>query len=203
MEMNKKTAECGDTFPVLNIPQAAFLQILCDVQMLAKMHRNLIAMYEMESRLKKQHKAYLHVRDEADEMCRIDKRVVDVILDHYTDPENDMRCAVCFSKHLQKEPQKQKETEQKQKTVKPETKKWDVFNLPHDMVMMSVGTLGTMQDDMLALTVAVDQLVDAFRSMVQGGGYSSQQMEKLIRSASELARDVFQRWDDADLNELG
>lgn len=61
------------------------------------MHKNSIQMYETESALKKRYKAYLHVRDKADEMCRIDKQAIDVILDHYENTKKCMKQAVHFA----------------------------------------------------------------------------------------------------------
>ena len=195
MVMNKDFAKSHDALELIEIPAVALTQLFYDVQILAKMHQELIRMYEKESMLKKQHKAYLYVRDQADEMCRFDKQLVDVILDHYVNPKKYMDQAICFHNTLRDKSREHNADRTKEKM--------DVFVLPHGMVMMSTGTLGVMQDDMLALTVAVDQLADAFRSMEKGGGYNRNEMNKLIGSASDLARDVFNRWDDAELGELG
>lgn len=195
MVMNKDFAKSHDALELIEIPAVALTQLFYDVQILAKMHQELIRMYEKESMLKKQHKAYLYVRDQADEMCRFDKQLVDVILDHYVNPKKYMDQAICFHNTLRDKSREHNADRTKEKM--------DVFDLPHGMVMMSTGTLGVMQDDMLALTVAVDQLADAFRSMAKGGGCSRNELDQLIGSASELARDVFNRWDDAELGELG
>lgn len=194
---------------LIEIPAVAYIQLFFDVQILAQMHQNLISMYETESELKKQHKAYLHVREEADEMCRFDKQAVHIILDHYRNPEKYLNQAICFYNALQ-ERQKMRNDKNTQETGKSggdrlkegSKKEMDVFNLPHDMVMMSIGTLGVMQDDMLALTTAVDTLVEAF-GKIEESGCNHTEMYRLAASASELARDVFNRWEDADLNELG
>lgn len=195
MVMNKDFAKGHDALELIEIPAVALTQLFYDVQILAKMHQELIRMYEKESMLKKQHKAYLYVRDQADEMCRFDKQLVDVILDHYVNPKKYMDQAICFHNTLRDKGREHNDDRTKEKM--------DVFDLPHGMVMMSTGTLGVMQDDMLALTVAVDQLSDAFRSMEKGGGCSRNELDQLVGSASELARDVFNRWDDAELGELG
>ena len=226
---------------IMEIPVAAFTQMFFDVQLLAKMHQDLIRMYEQESVLKKHHKAYLHIRDAADEMCRADKEAVALILDHYQNPKRYMGQANCFHNRMMEKygeifgkcdgedktpsekcdlnaffPSKkceagnanavsaESEKMEKQDAVRrgSEQADMDVFDLPHGMVIMSTGTLGTMQDDMLALTFAVDQLVDAFCKIDEGGGYDRNQMNIITGAASELARDVFNRWDDADMAEL-
>lgn len=81
MDMFKKTME------TVEMPKALVVQMFMDVHALAQMHENLIEMYEIEGQLKKQHKAYLHVRDKAEKMCKNDKADVNEILDHYENPE--------------------------------------------------------------------------------------------------------------------
>ncbi len=80
MEMFKREME------TIEMPKALVAQMFMDVHALAQMHENLIEMYEIESQLKKQHKAYLHVRDKAEKMCKNDKADVNEILDHYEHP---------------------------------------------------------------------------------------------------------------------
>ena len=226
MAMNKVLR--GGQVEIMEIPAAAFTQMFFDVQLLAKMHQDLICMYEQESVLKKHHKAYLHIRDAADEMCRADKEAVALILDHYQNPKRYMDQANCFHNRMMEKyacifgkcdgedktpsekcdlnaffPSKKCEAGNANAvSAESEQKEMDAFDLPHGMVMMSTGTLGTMQDDMLALTFAVDQLVDAFCKIDEGGGYDRNQMNIITGAASELARDVFNRWDDADMAEL-
>ncbi len=80
MEMFKREME------TIEMPKALVAQMFMDVHALAQMHENLIEMYEIESQLKKQHKAYLHVRDKVEKMCKNDKADVNEILDHYENP---------------------------------------------------------------------------------------------------------------------
>ena len=70
----------------VEMPKALLAQMFMDVHALAQMHENLIEMYEVESQLKKQHKAYLHVRERAEKMCKNDKADLNEILDHYEHP---------------------------------------------------------------------------------------------------------------------
>ena len=70
----------------VEMPKALVAQMFMDVHALAQMHENLIEMYEIESQLKKQHKAYLHVRERAEKMCKNDKTDLNEILDHYEHP---------------------------------------------------------------------------------------------------------------------
>ncbi len=80
MEMFKREME------TIEMPKALVAQMFMDVHALAQMHENLIEMYEIESQLKKQHKAYLHVRDKAEKMCKNDRADLNEILDHYEHP---------------------------------------------------------------------------------------------------------------------
>ncbi len=80
MEMFKREME------TIEMPKALVVQMFMDVHALAQMHENLIEMYEIESQLKKQHKAYLHVRDKAEKMCKNDRADLNEILDHYEHP---------------------------------------------------------------------------------------------------------------------
>lgn len=213
MAMNK---ECMNEKPrmsvdVIKIPAACVTQMYFDVQRLLEMHGELIRMYETESSLKKHHKAYLHIRDEADEMCRRDKEAMALITDHYQNPAKYMEHAICFHNRLKEFDKEIGEREgiptfeeimKKQADLKDAPEVLDVFGLPSGMVMMSTDTLGVMQDDMLALTVVVDRLVEAFREIEQSGWYNKGIMSTLTGEAAGLASDVFSRWDDADLAEL-
>lgn len=80
MEMFKREME------TIEMPKALVAQMFMDVHALAQMHENLIELYEIESQLKKQHKAYLHVRERAEKMCKNDKADLNEILDHYEHP---------------------------------------------------------------------------------------------------------------------
>lgn len=199
MEMNKKLKNYG-ALEIMELPAAAVTQLFYDLQILAKMHQDLIQMLEEENALRKQHRASLHVRKQAEEMCQFNKKAIQVILDHYENPKKYMDQAIDFHNMLQEEHKEQdsNSTVEKEK----EQEELDVFNLPHDMVMMSVKTLNTMQDDMLSLTTAVETLVDAFAKIEREGGYHYKDMHDLTDFAAKIAKDVFLRWDDAALYEV-
>lgn len=247
MAMNERN---NASVATIEMPEALVTQMFFDVHRLAEMHQDLIHMYEKESALKKHHKAYLHVRDRADEMCRQDKNHVAEILDHYKNPGRHIQEAIDFHESIfgaskaahvpmkvvqdvckdddqgmigvmlmgipvneelcRKCPYKDEcEDEQEEDSEKEisdsnlvEEKSLDAFALPEGMVMMSTGTLGVMQDDMLALTATVDRLVQAFRSIEEGGGYDCNLVNKITGEATSLSEDVFHRWDDAELAEL-
>lgn len=68
---------------MVQVPEAMLAQMYADIHELVHMHRALIALYEEEAELKRRHRAYLHVRDHADEVCKEDKRRIAEIREHY------------------------------------------------------------------------------------------------------------------------
>ena len=197
MGMNEKKQQIS--VQMVSIPAPVLTQLFFDVHYLADMHQNLISMYERESALKKHHKAYLHVREEADAMCVQDRARVRMILDHYENPGKHFEKAILFHEALMQDSDPFRE---RGKHEKSEDKNLDAFALPDGMVMMSTGTLGVMQDDMLALAMVVDHLAQLFKDIDEGSGYDRHAAGKLVGEAVGLSQDVFKRWDEADLAEL-
>ena len=241
---------------LIQFPAALITQLSFDVHNLLDMHETLIRMYDLESSLKKQHKAYLHIRERADELCRRDRMRLEEISDHYRNPGRHIDQAVCFHNLIKQldeqttdrdgEPtldeilqrlaevagkadmvpgkngegetdqelcsdkceekelsaQKTKEEASEAESEDAEETDIDVFELPEGMVMMSTETLGVMQDDMLALTMVVDRLVEALREIGKSRRYNKSAMNLLAKESGSLASDVFSRWDDADLAEI-
>lgn len=72
---------------MVSIPAGELSQLIYDMNHLALMHKKLIGLYEEESRLKKHHKAYLHIRDYADKVCAADKKTVATIQNRYKIPD--------------------------------------------------------------------------------------------------------------------
>ena len=67
----------------VEIPEVELSALRVTVAALAKMHLELIRLYEEESHLKKHHKAYLHIRDHADQVCKEDKEKVNAMLQQF------------------------------------------------------------------------------------------------------------------------
>ena len=182
----------------VEIPEAELEMLRFSVSELAKMHLNLISLYEKESHLKKHHKAYLHVRDHADQVCIDDKKKVQQLLgqliaggdfgteegDRGFDPD---WCAGC---------------ENYEECSHGSEEEMDFFDLPDGMVIMDTETLGAMQDDMLSLTETVDHLVAVYKDLIGGKAISAMHVVQMLKAASEESREVFQRWDSADMAEL-
>lgn len=184
----------------VEIPAKAFDRMMEVISGLAKMHMDLIQLYEMESELKKHHKAYLHVRDHADQVCKHDKAAIQEMLtslhpanffpaeeeaeegDDVEDVFDPVKCRDCACYEDCCEYVQQKAYEENA-----------------GIVMMSTETLGLMQDDMLALSEQIDQLTGIFRNMVAGGAISPETLEKVLSGASQLSDEVVERWDNADM----
>lgn len=203
MRMNEMRMVQVPVAEMISIPAQVFIQMYSDVRNLADMHQRLIRMYEEESALKKHHKAYLHVREQADEMCLKDKIRVKDILNHYEQEEED----AAESAPLAAAPAAPNPFRKRGKHEKPEKEEerdgsLDAFSLPEGMVVMTTDTLGVMQDDMIALTMAVEHLAELFQDIDEGGGYDRRTAGKLVSEAYGLSQDVFKRWDEADLAEL-
>jgi hypothetical protein len=105
MEMNQNNRV--EKLEIVEMPAAVATQVFVDVHRLAEMHRSLIQMYALESALKKQHKAYLHVREQAEAMCALDSFLVDEILDHYANPKAHLSEALQLHNSLSREEQQE------------------------------------------------------------------------------------------------
>ena len=64
------------TSNTITIPVEAFEHMFVIMGALSQMHLRLINLYEIESDLKKRHKAYLHIREQAEEICKEDRKTV-------------------------------------------------------------------------------------------------------------------------------
>ena len=81
--MNQLNEFSGSKTGMVQISEAMLVQMYADIHELMHMHWKLISLYEEEAVLKKHHRAYLHVRDHADDVCRVDKRRIEEIIEHY------------------------------------------------------------------------------------------------------------------------
>ena len=106
IDMNKKRMEKNaETGKMTTIPKAEYDALLMSVAALSEMHLKLIRLHEEETRLKKHHKAYLHIRDLADQVCREHREIVSGILEMFVqhDYEGAFRQAVKDSRFEPKE----------------------------------------------------------------------------------------------------
>lgn len=188
MDKNNKSAD--------RTKNAELTMLRTDLNLSLRMLRDLIRLHLQESNLKKHHKAYLHVREQMDELCRESWEKADGIMAHYMMPANaiegntpDDACdcdgEFCGNELVGKG--KRKENSNKK---------------PEGMVLMSDKCLGVMQDDMLALTEGIDLIAKLVRSLMAGQPMHRGILETAISMAEEVSEDVFRRWDDAKLSNV-
>ena len=186
----------------VEIPEVELSALRVTVASLAKMHLELIRLYEEESHLKKHHKAYLHIRDHADQVCKEDKEKVNAMLQQFIRGDFDYENTPVVEER-EFDPEDCKGCADYDECKKAaEEDGLDVFALQEGLVVMSTEDFGVMQDDMLALTETVDHLVSVYRGMMSGKGVNMKEMFSMLEGASKQSQEVFKRWDDAGMMEL-
>ena len=59
-----------------------------------------------------------------------------------------------------------------------------------------------MQDDMLGMAEAIDHIAELVNDVLDGKRVTEKQMRPVIKAATKLSREVFQRWDNAKMVKL-
>lgn len=155
----------------VSVPESMVSMLFGDINALHGMLTKMISMYQLESELKKHHKAYLHVRDEADEMCRVYSCALEAMQKRW------------FSSMVE-----QFGTDAFKKTDDPVAEKG---------VMMSVDSFNNILDDTLCLTECVDVLADNLEGLVGAISLSEDLVSQYINicnSTRAVADDVLGRW---------
>lgn len=180
------------------VPDMVVKQVFTDMDSLGMMLGELIGLYEKESRLKKHHRAYLHVREYADKACIRYKENMKEIAGHWTDRKltcEDMGC---------KSPTDDPYMEEGLNEELAETPKEEVefSKLPKGMVLMTSDSLGVMHDDVICLTEALDTMVAMFKALAAGCPMTKEDMESVVNMTSAMSEEIFQRWEEAEMIEL-
>lgn len=155
----------------VSVPESMVSMLFGDINALHGMLTKMISMYQLESELKKHHKAYLHVRDEADEMCRVYSCALEAMQKRW------------FSSMVE-----QFGTDALKKTDDPVAQKG---------VMMSVDSFNNIMDDTLCLTECVDVLADNLEGLVGAISLPEDLVSQYINicnSTRAVADDVLGRW---------
>lgn len=176
----------------MNVEATAVMGLLVEDNMvLHTMLKDLIKMYQLESQLKRHHKAYLHVREQADEMCEVFSCTMDAMnrrmepavitammtqasatINTAADPcEN---CTTCCGACMEE-------------------------NGQEEAVVMPVSSFETMQDDMICMGEGIDLLITAIQSLLSGQSIPKTSLEKICEAVSEMADDVCDRWSDMEV----
>lgn len=142
-----------------------------DINVLHGMLTKMISMYQLESELKKHHKAYLHVRDEADEMCRVYSCALQAMQKRWFSAMVEQFGTDAF---------KQTETAPAENGV-----------------MMSAESFNNILDDTLCLTECIDTLADNLEGLVGALTLPDDLVAQYINicnSTRAVADDVMERW---------
>ena len=159
----------------ITVPESMVSMLFGDANALHEMLAKLISMCEMESELKKHHKAYLHIRDEADELCKaysctmktMQKRWLTAMIEHFGTDALPDRTEAC---------KKQAED---------------------SGVWMSTDSFENVLDDTLCLTECIDVLSDNLEGLVSILSLPQDlaaQYVNICNSTRAVADDVMNRW---------
>ena len=199
MNVNKKT--CGG---YLCVPAAVLEQLCDDMESLGGMLGELVGLYEKESRLKKHHRAYLHVREYADKACIRYKEKMKEISNHWMDQK--VTCEDMGCKNPTNDPYVEDVLNGKVRTEEgPDDsaeEPVEFSKLPKGMVLMTSDSLGVMHDDVICLTEALDTMVALFKALMAGCPISKPDMESVLNMTSAMSEEIFSRWEDAEMIEL-
>lgn len=155
----------------VTVPESMISMLFGDVTALHGMLARMISMYALESELKKHHKAYLHVRDEADELCQIYSCALSAMKKRW-----DAVLLQEFGRNALKNAPEKKE---------------------QSGVLMSNESFENIMDDTLCLTECIDVLSDNLESIVKAVALPEtvkSQYINITNSARAVADDVLERW---------
>lgn len=198
MNVNKNT--CGG---YLCVPAMVMEQLCDDLENLGGMLGELVGLYEKESRLKKHHRAYLHVREYADKRCVHYKEKMKEIANHWMDQKitcEDMGCKSPTDDPYVEDVLKGNVEEAVEYPAEDTTVEFS--KLPRGMVLMTSDSLGVMHDDVICLTEGLDTMVALFKAVMAGCPISKADMESVLNMTSAMAEEIFNRWEEAEMIEL-
>ncbi len=193
--MNVAMNNCGGYHCV---PDAVLGQMMDDLNSMGGMLGELIGLYEKESRLKKHHRAYLHVREYADKACKNYNEKMKEIAAHWKDQK--VTCEDMGCKNPTDDPYV--EDELKERVPNGTVEDVDVSKYPKGMVLMTVDSLGVMHDDVICLTEGLDTMVALLKAIIAGCPISKPEMEAVLHMTSNMSEEIFQRWEEAEIIEL-
>lgn len=199
MNVNKKN--CGG---YLCVPAVVMEQLCDDLEDLGGMLGELVGLYEKESRLKKHHRAYLHVREYADKRCAHYKEKMKEIANHWMDQK--VTCEDMGCKNPTNDPYVEDVLNgNAAKQAEPETpaeESVEFSKLPKGMVLMTSDSLGVMHDDVICLSEGLDTMVALFKAVMAGCPINKADMESVLKMTSAMSEEIFNRWEEAEMIEL-
>ena len=178
---NETTAKVN----MVEIPEAELGNLQQTMSKLFMMHANLIEYYKEESELKKHHRAYLHVRDEAEKVIESDLEEMGKML-------------TTLGSYLVSgnSPFVEKDDIPFDCDDKPEEEDGD------PCVIMKLDDLYAMQQDMIELTDMIDILAKYYIAAKYQAPINKQHYDDTVHRAKSLADEVFTKWENSTIKEI-
>lgn len=178
------------------VPEFVVKQIFSDMEHMGKMLQELIDLHQEETKLKKHHKAYLHVREYTDVVCREHEKKLENIQDRWKEKKfccGDMGCECSESdSELEADVIVENEVE--------ETMASDDFT--ENMVMMSGKTLALMQEDLFVLAETIDVLILAMKAVMSGRVAPDAKVAQMLAIMETMTDFITSRWEEAEMSEI-
>lgn len=171
------------------VPEFVISQIFKDMEQLGKMLKELINLHQEESRLKKHHKAYLHIREYTDVVCTEHEKKMEAIQDRWKEPAfacEDFGCGCDTQEEADEE----------------EQLSLSASDFTESMVMMSGKNLGLMQDDLFLLAETIDVLILAMKALMSGRAVPDAKMAQMLAMMTAMTDMITSRWEDVEFREL-
>ena len=196
-----KTNNTNDT---ILVPKAEMIGILLGTITLARMHLRLIDLHEEESRLKKQHRAYLYVREYANQVCEEDKPLVASIIDsifpgvNLRDPKSviPVETLANFGRPECEDCPAYDGCKAFMDSIPATKAAEDVSAADERLCLMSAVTFDDMLADLCALGTVVDNLLAAFDTLLGGGTISGEELIHLMIEGEGVSDEVYTKWCD-------
>ena len=191
------------------VPKAEVQDILFSILHLGLMHQRLIELHEEESRLKKQHKAYLHIREYADEICEEDKKAVASILGkffHATGP--DATEAVTLSGLAAKcdltsfgAANNNSVGESHQETAFAGSN-GNEEDFSEELMLVPVAQLGELLEDLCSMGSVIDGFLEIFDKLMSGDTVSEENLLHILIEAEGVSDEVYEKWGELELSAI-
>ena len=175
------------------VPEFVIIQMFEDMEHLCGMLSEMIYLHQEESKQKKHHKPYLHIREYTDVVCAEHEKKLDVIRARWK--ERKFSC-----KHFGCPGEESEEIDVGKETGKEEN--GDLEAKSDGMVMMSEKTAGSMLDDLLILAEIIDGLTVALKLMISGRIVPDAQMANMLSQVEAMTNWITSRWEDMEMLEL-
>lgn len=178
------------------VPEFVMKQMFEDLERLGDMLQELINLHQEETRLKKHHKAYLHVREYTDVVCKEHEKKMETIQDRWKDKKfccEDMGCE-CSEADV--------EHAEEVTTEDGNDETMATRDFIDGMVMMSGKTLALMQEELFVLAETIDVLILAMKAVMSGRVTPDAKIAQMLSIMETMTDFITSRWEDAEMSEI-